>query len=486
MAVKEVQIQPTFAESHSVREAQVLKDDGKERRARICIIRVGPGNPKTKLFYTQEAINSGPEIFNGATFGIDHNKKLAQVQPEGTVRDIAGWIENVEADGEKLMGDAVVMPGPSLDWFWTLLKSSITFAQRHPGRNLMGISIDAKCAADGTVDMDGDQWDKIVQFTGVRRIDAVTVPGAGGMVEKIISECRDNIKEFVNRLAPVEKYALESDEQQPHDQAPTDGATIYSALMKKVRNLENTGVAGMDEVRRQLDELGTALKLNKNLEDDMEYPGQDPSASGGGPGDMGEEALTPKDHAMAATFHKNQAAMCGEAEASSGMKAHHLKMAAFHSKAAQQGEGDINITAKPHAEPDGDEPAVSAEGEGEGEGESEAAKKAKAAEAEAKAKKEAEAGKGKESNPYGPEGLKLLKEQTIAKAGLPDAHKQYLLMTMESMTDPKKIQATVEAYAKTVSSRESGGHGFQRQAGSGSKKSNLVGALESAGVLAEE
>lgn len=520
MAVKEVSIEPTSADSHSVREAKVLSDN-KERRARICIIRVGPGNPKTKLFYTQEAIDSGAEIFNGATFGMNHNKRLAQVQPEGIIQDIAGWIENVEPDGERLMGDAVVMPGPAYDWFWTLLKQSIVFAQRHPGRNLMGISIDAKCSAEGTVDMDGEQWDKIVRFTGVRRIDAVTVPGAGGMVEKIISEAKENMQVFRNLLGGVEKQilAMESNEsyenlisgssqgvlstniahlvRSGYDQdqasaiaykkaglsneaegAPVDGPTIYKALMTKVRNLEETGVAGMDEVRRQLDELGTALKLNKNLEDDMDYPGQDPTSPGAG--DMGEEALSPKDHAMAATFHKNMAAKCSEGEAD--MKTHHMKMAAFHSKAAKAGEdGDVHI----HQAPDpNDDPAAGSEAEAKAKKEAEA--KAKAAEAEAKAKAEAEA-KGKESNAsWGPEGLKLLKEQEMTKAGLPDTHKVFLRLTMESMTDPAKIKATVEAYAKTVDAKEAGGHGFTRRSAGEGKKSILVGALRTNGVLAEE
>ena len=516
----EIDLTPSFEDSYSVREAQVL--DEKERRARITIISVGPGNNKQKNFYSQEAINSGAEIFEGATFGLNHNKQLAHIQPEGLIQDIGGWLENVEAKGESLDADVVVLPGPSYEWFWTLIKQSIVYAQKFPGRNLMGVSVDAKCAADGTIDIDGEKWNNITRFLGVKRVDAVTTPARGGMIQKIISESRENLDVFVNKLLGFGKVvnALESavDEAdgcvigtsdkavsanishlvrkgysqekalaiankkagrivstEAGEQAPTDPATIYAALMKKVQGLEKSGAPGVDEVRRQLDELGTALKFNKKTEDDtMEYPGADPTnpgAGGSGAGDMGEEALTPKDHAMAATFHKNMAAQCNESEGDgAAMKAHHLKMAAFHSAKAGEPEPVAPTPAEPVAP-------------------TEAEAKAKT-EAEDKAKKEAESKKAAgESDPngYGKAGIALLKESEMAKAGLTDAHKQYLLLSLEAETDPVKILKAITTYAAVHATEAWTGHNFaRRQNSGGSKKPNLVGALRENGVLAEE
>ena len=491
--IKEIDLKPSFKDSYSVREAQVLNE--KERRVKVTIIRVGPGNSASKNFYTQEAINSGVEIFEGATLGFNHPSKIdAQVHPEGDIEDIGGWIENVAVEGEKMVGEAVVLPDPAYDWFWTLIKASITYAQSNPGRNLMGLSINAKCAAEGTVPVDGEEWNKITKFVGVRRVDAVTTPAAGGMFEKIVSESRKHIEIFKTRLTGFEKIvgAMESKGDEPLSEtkltpqaAPTDAPTIYKALMQKVRNLEDSGAPGVDEVRRQLDELGTALKFNKTMEEkDMDYPGQDPTnpnpaAGGAGAGDMGEEALSPKDHAMAATFHKNMAAQCqSEADGGKGnpgMLAHHTKMAAFH--AAKASEGDVNIVAKP--KPENPDPNAAAP--------TEAESKAKE-EAEAKAKKEAES-KGKESDPnfWGPAGLKLLKESEMTAAGLTDKQKAVVRFSLESVSDPTKIKAIVTAQAAIWATEAGGGHNFQRREGNaGGKKSNLVGALRDNGVLGEE
>ena len=520
--MEEIEIEPSFDDSFSVREAKIL--DEKERRARITIISVGPGNNNQKNFYSQESINSAVEVFEGATFGLNHNKQLAQIQPEGVIQDIGGWLENVEVNGERLDADAVVLPGPSYEWFWTLLKQSIVYAKRHPGRNLMGVSVDAKCAADGTIDIDGEKWNNITRFLGVKRVDAVTTPARGGMIQKIISEAKTNMELMTKNLTGFGKIvnAMESsvdvletlipgasdkavsanisrmvrggyDQDQAvaiamkkagrsnasESEAPTEPAAIYAALMTKVRNLENSGAAGVDEVRRQLDELGTALKFNKTEDNTMDYPGVDPTSPGGaGAGDMGDEALTPKDHAMAATFHKGMAAKCGEAEgeAGAGMKSHHLKMAKFHS--AKASEGDLELTHKP----DG---VVPPEEGGEAEAKAKTAEdeaKAKAAEAEAKAKTA-------ESNPdgYGKAGLQLLKETEVAKAGLTDAHKNFLLLSLEAETDPAKIKKTIAAYAVVHASEAGGGHNFQRrQTATGNKKCDLVGALRDSGVLAED
>jgi hypothetical protein len=519
--VNEIEVKPTFEDSFSVREAKIL--DEKERRVRITVISVGPGNNKWKNFYTQEAIESAPEIFEGATFGMNHNKALAEKQPEGVIQDIGGWLENCEVVGEKLDADAVVLPGPSYEWFWTLLKQSIVYAQRFPGRNLMGVSVDAKCTADGTLDLNGEQWNKINKFIGVKRVDAVTTPARGGMIQKIISEAMTNIPLMAGRLMGFGKIvsAMESDAAEDliggasdkavsanisrlvrsgygqdeavvlamkkagrnvqESDAPTDPAAIYAALMTKVRNLESSGAPGVDEVRRQLDELGTALKFNKTEDNTMDYPGVDPTASSpadGGAGDMGDEALSPKDHAMAATFHKNMAAQCNEAEAGgAGMKAHHLKMAKFH--AAKAAEGDATVTVQHKADAPVAEPTPT---EAEAKAKEEAEAKAKTAEAEAKAKTN-------ESDPdgYGKAGLKLLKESEIAKAGLTEAHKNYLMLSLESETDPTKIKKEIAAYVAVHAQEAGTGHNFQRRSGAGSaNKSNLVGALRSSGVLAEE
>jgi hypothetical protein len=196
------------------KEASATADGQPGKRFRVDLLSEGLGNFKDAFYYTKEAVASAVPIFEGRQYFIDHPDEIEeQTRPERSVRDLAGYFENVSADLQEsgitvLTGDLVLLPDPSLSLYRTQMLESLQYSQKHPGQELVGLSINASGDFD-TVPIQeflnsgqipeaclaklNEAMQKGVQvIRPVREMssavscDLVTVAGAGGKINQLL------------------------------------------------------------------------------------------------------------------------------------------------------------------------------------------------------------------------------------------------------------------------------------------------------------
>lgn len=191
-------------------------DPKKGTRFRVTLLREGLGNFNDCFYYTADAIRSAVPVFEGAQFYIDHPSESEEMdRPERSTKDLSGYFENLSAtagpDGSfTLDGDLVIPVDPVFDRERAQIKESIDYSQKHPGKDLVGLSINA----DGDFETVAiDQFfkqgpipasckDKLVeamakgitmirpvrQMTSAFSCDLVTTAGAGGKVNQMLEQ----------------------------------------------------------------------------------------------------------------------------------------------------------------------------------------------------------------------------------------------------------------------------------------------------------
>lgn len=434
-----------------LREAEVIADNENERRVRITVFSVGPGNEKQKAFYTQKAVDTSSPIFEGCALGVNHPDDIEkQVQSEGKVQDVIGWLENCKPEGEELKAEAVVYPGEPYLERWIQIKQAIEYAKKYPGKNHIGVSLSAETLPVKPFTFNGGTWYAVDGFAEAMRVDIVTKPARGGKFEKVLSE--SNRKDLSLVIFESMKKSSEG-----------EAGKIYSEMVSQLRDLEKTNAPGAADMRRRLDKLGSALGLNKSMEGGMDEKLKA----------MCQEALK----------HTSEAyAKMAETEADPAKKAD------FMSKSQAMGtasEGEfspahVDVPLAPGAAPAAGapapaKPAVPGESEEEDEEEAKTEGEKKAAEAKRQA--------AESNRKY----LTLFRENLMTSLALSDADKGYLRSVTESIRDEAKLKTTIEAYSKVrvEEANRGGGHGFGSRpaapAGTANKV-NVMGALKSRGI----
>lgn len=131
------------------KEAMAGGEGAVGKRFRVTLLSEGLGNFHDAFYYTADAIASAVPLFEGRQFFIDHPDSIEeQTRPERSVRDLAGYFENVAAEMQEdgftqLNGDLVILPDESLSLYRTQMLESIQYAEKHPGQDLVGLSINA-------------------------------------------------------------------------------------------------------------------------------------------------------------------------------------------------------------------------------------------------------------------------------------------------------------------------------------------------------
>lgn len=390
----EVELKPSFESCYSL-EAAVI--DEKQRTVAVTLISVGPGNQRDKNFYSMEAISKAAPMFEGTKCFANHPSALdAKIQPERKVQDIVGWFSEVKVDGEALKATLHVISGENAEWAWPLVKEAISYAKKYPGRNLAGLSINARGAQE-PLDLNGEQWKKVTQFLEVRSVDLVTEPARGGKMEQVLTE---------------------------NEAVASSAADIFTALKQKIREGCDAGLAGHEDLRRMTDQLGTELKFNKAEEgEDMADKGKKSSAI-----DFDQMGETFKKMAEGESDNTKKEAYSKASEAFVGM--------AKSKKEAESAEAEKEAEAKKK--------------------ESEA--KGKEAESEAEAKKESKKkeGESKKESEYQVKYIDLKRQTLLSESGLTESQKDFALSTLlEGVDDEEKMESIVNKYA-AVCLEESG------------------------------
>lgn len=120
------------------------------------LLQEGLGNLTDCYYYTKEALQSAVPLFEGKKIYANHPDKMQeQIRPERDVRDILGHFENVQLESDKdgrasLVADLVILPEESFDWARGLMKHSVSYAQKFPDKEFVGLSINASGDSEET------------------------------------------------------------------------------------------------------------------------------------------------------------------------------------------------------------------------------------------------------------------------------------------------------------------------------------------------
>ena len=244
-------------------EATTRSDTAKQGFAFRCVLlSEGLGNLKDQYYYSKEAIQSAIPIFEGKKIYADHpSSEEETIRPERSVRDILGHFEGVtveEKDGiSQLVGDVRVMPDQSYEWARALMREAVTYAEKYPDKDFIGLSINAggdaeekgideavSTAPDGAKPKLAEAKEKGVEKVNwVSRIteavscDLVTEAGAGGRVlamletDKTNKETKDmakKVKESENEKKVEGKEAAPALEAAPAPAADAAPAAPHS------------------------------------------------------------------------------------------------------------------------------------------------------------------------------------------------------------------------------------------------------------------
>lgn len=206
-----------------LREADAAPTPGQPsgRRFRVVLLSEGMGNFEDAYYYTRQAIESCPPIFEGKKLFIDHPSAFEEeTLPERSVTDIGGYFENCgvgTGDGGEatLEADLVTVESPAIVPIRALMLESLEFSKTHPDQDLVGLSINAGGQFD-TMPIDqfmrtaqipsgcmaklqeavakGIQLIRPVsQMTAAKSCDLVTEAGAGGRISQLLERKREHM-----------------------------------------------------------------------------------------------------------------------------------------------------------------------------------------------------------------------------------------------------------------------------------------------------
>lgn len=191
-------------------------------RFEAILLQEGMGNLDDCYYYTKEAIQSCPPLFEGKKLFIDHPDLMEEkTRPERSVRDVAGWFEGcrvVEADDGRLMlmGEAVLSQSPDIFPYRVRMTESIAYTKTHPNQDFVAFSINAGGDFDTIPIEHFLQSEKIPEscmpkiqeamnrgvsmvrpvrrMTSATSCDLVTEAGAGGKIAQLLERERGNMK----------------------------------------------------------------------------------------------------------------------------------------------------------------------------------------------------------------------------------------------------------------------------------------------------
>ncbi len=190
---------PAWAESHQMFESfSPVSVDPEKRIVKVVLISEGPGNTRDKNFYTEAAINDGVRKFNGARSFLNHqDKEERRLRPEQDVNQLCGYFKNTSRirvtnqEGQQVWAvgaDMYCDASEAGDQALAKAIAAVRYAQEFPGSKEVyaGLSINAGGMIEGTVEVNGEEWNQVVGFGNVMSVDVVTRPARGGAFQQLL------------------------------------------------------------------------------------------------------------------------------------------------------------------------------------------------------------------------------------------------------------------------------------------------------------
>lgn len=174
----------------SLNEATVNRDS---RTIRAILITEGPGNTRTKNFYTDEFIKDAAIKYNGARAYLNHASEAEyRERPEGDIRELCGYYKNlsvtnvVDKQSQQtvlaVVGDLVCDESNAGNEALAKAEAQIEYARIFPDtkEEYCGLSICGSGKPGGQVDINGQKWNRIIGVGQADSVDVVTRPARGG------------------------------------------------------------------------------------------------------------------------------------------------------------------------------------------------------------------------------------------------------------------------------------------------------------------
>jgi len=273
-----------------------------QRVARVILITEGLGNLRDKNFYTREAIQSCPRVFEGKQFYVDHpSRDEEETRPERSIRDLAGYFKNCSVGtirdpktGEPLsacFADLKFSESDAGNLAMAQVATALEYQrQMRGGKDVYaGISINAGGLSEPGV-IDGTDVNMVRQIHDAFSADIVTKPARGGKFLSLVQEAARSaawarsqawgqregkgmneklMKALFTEAEQVRIKALGDKEQaaakdktkdktKALTEAETAELTAFRAKYQEAKTARDTKVAGLREALRLTQEALTA------------------------------------------------------------------------------------------------------------------------------------------------------------------------------------------------------------------------------------
>ncbi len=175
---------------NSLGEAKVDED---KREIKCILITEGPGNTVSKNYYTESFIKDVVAKYEGARAYLNHQTdQERRDRSEGDIRELCGFYHSLEAKrlrdpktGQMVWGAVGILRCDETDAGREALakgKAQIEYLEMFPESidEYCGLSINGSGKDDGTVQVAGESWHKIVGVGMADSVDVVTRPARGG------------------------------------------------------------------------------------------------------------------------------------------------------------------------------------------------------------------------------------------------------------------------------------------------------------------
>ncbi len=219
MTVKACKKESSFRIVSSRFKESAAAENVSPNKFRVVLLEEGLGNTNDAFYYTESALESAVEIFNGLKIMADHpTEEEEEIRPERSTRDILGHYENLAVeeaeDGQhQLCADVDILPSDDCEWARARMVRAVENSTKFPGRDFIGLSINAsgpseqmsiedaidqapEGAKQKLLDAQAEGIESVKMVSKINRAvscDLVTEAGAGGKVLSII-EGDDNGK----------------------------------------------------------------------------------------------------------------------------------------------------------------------------------------------------------------------------------------------------------------------------------------------------
>jgi len=246
----------------------------------ILILEEGPGNPKNKCWYGQEAVKDAVSAFRGVRMFANHlGRKEAENRPERDVEAIVGRIKETyvrESDDGKLQcwGIAKVIEGDSCKWVKERINESVR-AVKEGFPPIMQTSINGDGDAEPR-EMNGDKWNYVRKINRGISVDFVPMGGiknagfkdimesanlfsGGSMTKKFLQKLSAADREKFDRINGILESALT-----PEDQEFV--ANVYSQYLRE----DDGGDEGAEEgAEDYADDNDETIDVDGGYEEDV-------------------------------------------------------------------------------------------------------------------------------------------------------------------------------------------------------------------------